>query len=456
MRIVNGIIYAVVLVLFFLVQKKTEHSRFLKYVKSHVYILGVLLLVNSLSFIMTFQNGENTTFIEKEGYNGEEKQVDFVLQKEDKTEEISLTVRPKKLTKKEQKKKMKEAFSYLEKNMKGENNSLLEVKESLDFLMDYEKYPFDAEFQPEDYALVDGEGDVRNEKDELLAAGYTEKELRAGIKSSVTVLLWYGEECEKKTFEIKVFPKEEKGTRKYFSEVIKIFQKKEEEALYKDGFTLPLKVKGVTIKEKDGGGPSPAAVLFVGMILSGLLLLKEQEEKKQAEIKKKELLLRCYPWFVNELVLLLGAGMQMKNIFRVLLAEYKAEQERNEHTTGKKKRNKGKHTDYREPLMKEIEAAKNSIDLGMSEEEVYYRLGRRLKLPCYIKLMTLLEQNVKKGAKGLKENFEQEELAALEERKNLAKRYGEEAGTKLLGPMVLLLVVIMFMILIPAFLSFGI
>lgn len=103
---------------FFLVQKKTEHSRFLKYVKSHVYILGVLLLVNSLSFIMTFQNGENTTFIEKEGYNGEEKQVDFVLQKEDKTEEISLTVRPKKLTKKEQKKKMKEAFSYLEKNMK--------------------------------------------------------------------------------------------------------------------------------------------------------------------------------------------------------------------------------------------------------------------------------------------------------------------------------------------------
>lgn len=455
MRIVNGIIYVAVFVLFFLVQKKTEHSKFLRYVKSHVYILGMLFLVNSLSFVMTFQNGENTTFIEKEGYNGEEKQIDFILQKEDNTEEISLTVRPKKLTKKEQKQKMKEAFSYLEKNLKGENKSLSEIKESLDVSIDYEKYPFDVEFQPEDYALVDGEGEVRNEREELLAAGYTEEELKKGIKSTITVLLWYGEECEKKSFEIKIFPKEEKEIQKYFSKVERIFQKKEEEALYKDGFKLPLKVEGITAKRKDEGGPSPAAVLFVGMMLSGLLLLKEQEEKKQAEVRKKEMLLRCYLWFVNELVLLLGAGMQVKNIFRVLLEEYKAEQKRKEHIAGKKKRNKVNLMDYREPLMKELEAAKNSIDLGMSEEEVYYRLGRRLKLPCYIKLMTLLEQNVKKGAKGLKDTFEQEELAALEERKNLAKRYGEEAGTKLLGPMILLLIVIMLMILIPAFLSFG-
>ena len=50
--------------------------------------------------------------------------------------------------------------------------------------------------------------------------------------------------------------------------------------------------------------------------------------------------------------------------------------------------------------------------------------------------------------------FEQQEHAALEERKNLAKKYGEEAGTKLLGPMILLLVIVMMMIMIPAFMSF--
>lgn len=180
---------------------------------------------------------------------------------------------------------------------------------------------------------------------------------------------------------------------------------------------------------------TPFRVLIIGIIFAGLLLLKEKEDSRQAEQKRREVLQRCYPWFVNELVLLLGAGMQVKNIFNILLKEYEKEEDLTS-------------------LMAELRVAKHSMEIGMSEEQAYYQLGRRLKLPCYIKLMTLLEQSVKRGAKGLTAAFEQEEMIALEERKNLAKRYGEEAGTKLLGPMFLLLLVIMFMIMIPAFLTF--
>lgn len=108
----------------------------------------------------------------------------------------------------------------------------------------------------------------------------------------------------------------------------------------------------------------------------------------------------------------------------------------------------------REPLIRELVVAKRGFELGMSEEQIYYQLGRRLQLNPYIKLMTLLEQNVVRGTKGLTDIFEQQEHAALEERKNLAKKYGEEAGTKLLGPMILLLVIVMMMIMIPAFMSF--
>ena len=97
----------------------------------------------------------------------------------------------------------------------------------------------------------------------------------------------------------------------------------------------------------------------------------------------------------------------------------------------------------------------HAIELGMSEEQAYYRLGRRLGIPCYIKIMTLLEQNMKRGGRGLVDMFEQEENIALEERKNLAKRYGEEAGTKLLGPMIVLLLVVMLMIMVPALWSFA-
>ncbi len=45
-------------------------------------------------------------------------------------------------------------------------------------------------------------------------------------------------------------------------------------------------------------------------------------------------------------------------------------------------------------------------------------------------------------------------ISAFEQRKNMAKRLGEEAGTKLLFPLFLMLGVVMAMIVLPAFLSF--
>ena len=46
-----------------------------------------------------------------------------------------------------------------------------------------------------------------------------------------------------------------------------------------------------------------------------------------------------------------------------------------------------------------------------------------------------------------------EGIHAFEERKALAKRLGEEAGTKLLLPMFFMLAVVMIIIIVPAFLS---
>lgn len=259
-------------------------------------------------------------------------------------------------------------------------------------------------------------------------------DLTQGIPANVAVTLWYGEESEKKIYKITVFPQIEEGIDKLFADIVTKLEKKEKETSDKKGFLLPAKVDGVKITRIDESRITPFGILIIGVILAGLLLLREKENIRQAEQKRKEMPQRCYPWFVNELVLLLGAGMQVKNIFSMLLHEYEKEEDLT-------------------PLIAELKVAKHSLEIGMSEEQVYYQLGRRLKLPCYIKLMTLLEQNVKRGAKGLTAIFEQEELTALEERKNLAKRYGEEAGTKLLGPMILLLLVIMLMIMIPAFLS---
>ena len=56
---------------------------------------------------------------------------------------------------------------------------------------------------------------------------------------------------------------------------------------------------------------------------------------------------------------------------------------------------------------------------------------------------------------GLCELLEQEAADAMEERKTLARKLGEEAGTKMLMPLILMLGIVIAIIMVPAMLSFN-
>ena len=77
--------------------------------------------------------------------------------------------------------------------------------------------------------------------------------------------------------------------------------------------------------------------------------------------------------------------------------------------------------------------------------------GRRISMLQYMKFSTLLVQNLKKGSDDLLRRMELEAEDAVRIRRELAKKQGEEAGTKLLLPMMLMLVVVFAMILTAAF-----
>lgn len=94
------------------------------------------------------------------------------------------------------------------------------------------------------------------------------------------------------------------------------------------------------------------------------------------------------------------------------------------------------------------------MENGISEGEAYLRFGQRCNEVRYKTLATLLVQNLKKGNQGLVQMLEQESVTAWEDRKRKAKVLGEAAATKLLVPMVLMLLVVIAILLIPACLSF--
>lgn len=95
----------------------------------------------------------------------------------------------------------------------------------------------------------------------------------------------------------------------------------------------------------------------------------------------------------------------------------------------------------------------HEMESGVMESESYERFGTRCGLQEYVRLGALLSQNLRKGMKGLRDILRVETIQAFEERKARARRLGEEAATKLLMPMFLMLSVVLVIVIVPAFLS---
>ena len=160
---------------------------------------------------------------------------------------------------------------------------------------------------------------------------------------------------------------------------------------------------------------------------------------KIEEKRRKEKLQSEYPELVSKLTILLGAGMTLFGAWNKIATNY-----------GNKRKN---NTIPVHPLYEEMLITCHEIESGVGEARAYERFGERCGLHRYRKFCSLIVQNLRKGTRGLVQLLEQEVSDAFEERKNLAKKSGEEAGTKMLFPMMMMFGIIIVIIMIPAFLS---
>ena len=180
--------------------------------------------------------------------------------------------------------------------------------------------------------------------------------------------------------------------------------------------------------------------MLLGIVLTLFLYVSEQEKKKQ-EIKLREMQLALdYPQMVSKFTLYLGAGMTVRKAWYRIVGDYESQKEI-----------KGKRAVYEEMIY-----TMHEIQGGSPEGECYEKFGERCGLQTYKKFAAILSQNLKKGTKGLTSLLNQEAKQAFEERKSLAKQLGEEAGTKMLIPMFLMLAVVLVIIVVPAFFSIQI
>ncbi len=395
-----------------------------------LFMLGVGLLLYDFHASKEASDG----IIRRNDYGKGSRTESLEAQVEGKSEKIPLEIEVKE--RQYQATEVQEFFDQiletLDRKILGDNENFGHVDQNLNLITSIDGESVEIAWELDRYDLMNAKGEIM--KDEI--------DLEGEIINLKAVLTYTENEDYQASYQqaVCVYPKEAEEKDKVASEISEKIQENQEKNKSKETFALPKTVNGKKISYYFPFDSRGLVLVVMSILILVLLWLLGKQKGKELEDQRKEQLLLDYPELVNKLTLFLGAGMTVKRAWRKILQNYESSLKDHE-------------TRY---VYEEMKLTYREIESGVPETESYENFGRRCNLPCYLKLGALLSQNLRKGVKGLGEMLHIESLQAFEERKARAKRKGEEAGTKLLLPMFLMLAIVLVIVIMPAFLTLQI
>lgn len=319
------------------------------------------------------------------------------------------------------------AIKELETVICGENENLAQVETDLNLVSELPEYPFHIEWECQNYGLINTDGKIN-----------TNKIPKEGVQTGLTAVLSYEDFRAEYIFYIQILPKHLSPKEQEEKMLQEVLQTADAATKNEELFSLPAEIEGKALEWEIQGSREWLLVLFLTIVISVMIYLLKDEDLKK-EIKKKEDEMRLeYPAVVSKLSIYLGAGMSVRRAWEKIAGDYEK---------------KGKQQ-KKSSIYEEMGIVCQEIKSGIAEMTAYDNFGKRCGIQVYRKLSALLVQNIRKGGVSLVQSLKEESRIAFEERKNAARKAGEEAGTKMLLPMMMMLCVVMMMILLPVFMSF--
>lgn len=360
-------------------------------------------------------------FLQRENVLGSSQEISLSAESEGEERDITVSVASQKYTKKELKVKFREAEDYINQQYLGENPSSEEINSPLQLIKEIPDSAIAVSWELGNDGIIQEDGSIAN--------GVLEE----NYETEITAVLSYRKKEKRIAKPLTILPEEKSETELFWEKWKEQLISNQKESKSDAYLKLPETVQGKTVRYRERG--MPAAYTAVGMALFlPVLVMLLLEERLRKELAKRERELHMdYPDFVEQFVLLVGAGLTIKSAWKRIAGDYE-------------KSGREKHYVYEEMLVSVRE-----MDNGMSEARAYELFGKRTGLLQYMKFCTLLVQNLRKGSDNLLHLLDYEVADAFRERKEHAKTLGEEAGTKLLMPMMLMLVIVFALILYAAF-----
>ncbi|GEM_PF-1418733 len=382
---------------------------------SVILILAVTdCLTKKFNFIRnSFGRGEKEIQLELED-GGEKKEISFILEEQ-------------KLTKAEEEKIFRDFFLELKKEIKGKNKSLQSVTTSLNFVEKLEGYPFQITYEPEDMLLIDWGGNL-GEEGLKIPEGKSES-------TAILVEAVYKDYTRHERIPVRILPQRKAS--------VSVFERFQEALIHREAssrdyqnFSVDTSWKEVTVKEASRENLWKIPALLLGIMV--LLLVRNHSrigEKKQERHKQN---MEDFPLIVHLLTLYMGAGLSFPNAVERICKDYEKSVEVRE----------------RRYAFEQMRMMNHCLHMGLRPGEVCQEWGNHFQEKVYGRFAMLLIQSFSKGAREIRSMMEKEQQEAFQVQIDYIRREGEEASTRLLFPMILLLFITMILVMFPAFMQF--
>ncbi|MCM1127213.1 MAG: hypothetical protein NC429_12170 [Lachnospiraceae bacterium] len=414
---------------------KSTEKLYQDYQKKKTVLMGLMVIIGVVSAIslhlssrMEARLAEGARITRNEWGAGDFK-VTLLAQTEEWSRKINLSIRERQYTAAEKEKLIEDLRANIPDLIKGNNPDLRHVATNLNFVSTVKGYPFRIRWESNNPNRIRTDGTVNRENISKEGEWVT---LTASVQDT--------QQEVREIFEINVFLMPETLTQEelFFRELEEELAGKEMKEDEKQIF-LPQSLNGELISWQEQRQEYSFWV-FLLFLLTAVLIGRGMDRDLAKNIQKRNSQLMAeYAGFVSMLRLYMMAGMTIKKAFAKIADDY-----------GMQKRTQGKQY-----LYEEIKTLCYQLENGMEEEQVYQQWGQRCGEMRYRRLSFLLGVHLKQGNSQLLRFLEQEAYTAQEDRRNYARKAGEEAGTKLLLPMTIMLAVVMMLVLLPAYMGFG-
>ena len=179
------------------------------------------------------------------------------------------------------------------------------------------------------------------------------------------------------------------------------------------------------------GLTSEIAGFVVGLVFSGLSYYYFGTTTKKKILQRSDELIHDFSEVVSKLALLTNAGMILREAWEeVAFADNTV-------------------------LYKEMQIAVNEMNNGVADVDAIYNFGMRCIIPEIKKFTSTIIQGITKGNSELAMMLKEQSQEVWQMKKQLVRREGEKAASKLLIPICIMFVGILIMILIPIFTNLG-